>query len=69
LKKKIKEKNKKAISGDAKVAANEGLIATTPRVAADDPSIAATFVLPLLSLKKKIKRILAATQKLPLMRC
>jgi hypothetical protein len=49
LKFKNKNKNRKAISGDSKVAANGGLIAATPRVATDDPSIAATFVLPVLS--------------------
>jgi hypothetical protein len=47
--KKKKKKNQKAISGDPNVAANVGLIAATSRVAADDPSIVATFVLPLLS--------------------
>jgi preprotein translocase subunit YajC len=49
-KKKTKQKiYRKAISGDSKVVANGGLIAATAGVAANDPSIAATFVLLVLS--------------------
>jgi hypothetical protein len=43
------KKNQKAISSDKKVAANEGSSAATMGVAAINPSLAATFGLPLMA--------------------